>query len=169
MQSVYIRSNDHQKVQKTLEVIKLMEQNGVKPTLASYKHVLSACSRVPQEASETLKKKAVEIAAIVLEYLRDNDEIRPDSHSYNTVLWVCNLISDEQERRETINAVFQMCCRDGYLSRQFLATLKQIAGSSQFYTMVGHTKGHVDVTLLDPSWSRNTDLIQQFSPSRRKK
>lgn len=169
LQSVYIRSDDDQKVQKALKVIKLMEENGIKPALTSYKHVLSACSRVPQHASEHLKEKVVEIAARILEFLRNSDDLNPDSQSYNSLIWVCNLVSDPQEKNETIKAVFRMCCQDGFLNRQCLGSLKQVAGSNQFYELVGHKKGHVDVTFLDPFWSRNAEITQEFSPSRRKR
>mmetsp|Transcript_12102 Transcript_12102/g.22648 ORF Transcript_12102/g.22648 Transcript_12102/m.22648 type:complete len:897 (+) Transcript_12102:266-2956(+) len=168
LQSVYIRSDDHEKVQKTLKVIKVMEENGIKPTLTSYKHVLSACSRVPRHASEQIKQKAVEIAARILEFLRNSNDLNPDSQTYNSLLWVCSLVSDPKEKYETINAVFKMCCQDGFLSRQCLGSLKQVAGNEQFYELVGHKQGHVDVTVLDPSWSRNADNIQNFSPSRRR-
>lgn len=169
LQSVYIRSDDDQKVQKALRVIKQMEDNGIKPALTSYNHVLSACSRVPQHANDQLKEKVVEIAAKILEFLRNSEDLNPVSHTYNSLFWVCNLVSDPQERRKTVNAVFRMCCQDGFLNRQCLASLKQVAGSRQFYELVGHKTGHVDITVLDPSWSRNVEGIQEFSPSRRQK
>lgn len=159
LQSVYIRSDEPNKVQKTLGVIKLMEENGLTPDIVSYNSVLSACSRLPPNIDEKLRRNAIEIAAKVVEFLRSDASLSPDSQSYNSLLWVCNDISDEIEKRQTIQAVFQMCCKDGLLSRHFLGTLKQVAGH-QFFQLVGRERGHVDISELDPSWSRNANSGQ---------
>lgn len=169
LQSVYIRSDDPRKAQMTLQVVQLMHEHNIRPTVICYNHVLSACSRVPQDASDAIKKKAFEIAARVLEVLKNDKQLQPNSQSYNSLLWVCNLISDPQEKQDTVKAVFQMCCQDGFLNRKILASVKQVAGDACFYKLLGKTKGHVDITILDPSWSRNAAYIENFSPSRRKK
>lgn len=157
LQSVYIRSGDPNKAKKSLGVIKMMEDYGLRPEVSSYNSVLSACSRPPPDTDEKLRRNAIEIAAKVVEFLRSDDSnLKPDSQSYNSLLWVCDGISDENEKRQTIHAVFQMCCNDGLLNRRFLASLKQVA-RDQFFKLVGRQGGHVNVSDLDPSWSQNIE------------
>ena len=157
LQTVYVHSDSFDKAKKSLGVIKLMEENGIQPGVRAYNGVIRACSHLPLNAELETKKVAVEMAARVLHVLQSGIDLSPDSSSYNDLVSVCKLITDPEEKHQTVHAIFKKCCDDGLLNRNILATLKHVAGR-QFWALVGKNRGHVDVTSLDPSWSRNVRI-----------
>lgn len=158
LQLVYSRSDDLDKHKKALGVIKMMEDNGLRPELPHYNLVLSACSRLPLDAKEHIKDSAINMAASVLNVLQSSKTMRLDSAVYCNFFWVCNLITSDKEKSQTIEALFQKCCADGLLDKLCIVALKRVAGN-QFWSLVGRNGGHVDIASLDPSWSRNAVRI----------
>jgi len=132
---------------------------GIKPDIIAYNSVLSACSRIPPHASEKVRNNAVDIAAMVLNHVRQSDDVEPDAYSYSSIFWVCNAIRDREEKSLTIEAIFKTCCKDGLVNKMIIATLRKVAGA-QFWTLINReggaaAGGFVDVNDLDRSWSRN--------------
>ncbi len=157
LQTVYIQSDSFDKARKSLSVVKLMEDNGIRPGVRAYNGVIKACSRISPDADLETKRSTVEIAARVLHVLQNSEELNPDSITYNDLISLCKLISDAEEKSLTIRALFKQCCNGGVLNRSILATLKEVAGND-FWILVGRDRGHVDITSLDPKWSRNVRI-----------
>ncbi len=166
--NIYVQSNMENKVHKVLGVLRKMKDHDVEPTVRTYNHLLSACSRLPVNSSQESKAYAIHVAVTTLKFMQDSGDdpsacLSPDSVSYNHMLHACNrCIDNEEERRVAMEAVFQRCCTDGFVNRIILGTLRKFSGA-HFWSILGMderrgSQHYIDINDLDPSWSRNAPM-----------
>lgn len=163
---VYAESKLEDKAEKALHVLSRLEDSGNKGDSVSYNSILKACSKSNSKKRQ-IRKRVLEISHIALHALRSRKDLKPDSYTYNSLLWISDKFIDHpEERRATIKALFQSCCNDGEVNKFLIGTFKKVAPRDLFLELIGDKMGideFIDIQNLPREWTRNSHGVLRSS------
>ena len=88
---------------------------------------MKACAKTNTN-NEQVRQRVLDISKRTLDVLRRSKEFKPNSFSYNSLLWICDkMIQDPEEKRATIKALFESCCDDGEANTALIGNLNKVA------------------------------------------
>jgi hypothetical protein len=155
---VYAESRMQDKAERVLHVIKRMEKAGNEMDIVAYNTLLKACAKTNTN-NEQVRQRVLDISKRTVDILRRSKEFKPNSFTYNSLLWICDkMIQDPEEKRATIKALFESCCDDGEVNAALIGNLNKVAPRDLFFKLVGtytDQGNYVDIKKLPTTWTRN--------------
>jgi pentatricopeptide repeat protein len=153
--SAWTRSTDVRKAERARKILDAMIKGyragdaSLKPDVKAFTSVINACSRTDLRHDDQIRS-ALRLAIQTFEEMKNSPEYDDaNAVTYRALIKACShLATDPAERSRLLQSIFQQCCYEGMLSKQFLDTLKRTVSDEDLARLkIGGT--------LPFEWSRN--------------
>lgn len=153
--NAWANSRDPRKATRARKILNTMIEGykagdvNLKPDVKAFTSVISACSRIDLKHADQIRS-ALRLAIQTFEEMKNSPEYdEANSVTYLAVVKACSHLStDPAERSRVSRSIFQRCCHEGMVSKQFLDMLKRAVPHEDLVAL------NVEGT-IPYEWSRN--------------
>jgi hypothetical protein len=133
-----------------------IEYNRVGRLVGVFNSFVDLCS-TSQASTEEEGMEVLKEALNAIEIMQSNDNLKPNSATYSSLLQGCeNVLPKGEERQRLVEMIFRLCCDDGLVDDVVLTNLKSVATTEQYTRMVVAVSEDIDGTRMIPEvWTTN--------------
>ncbi len=154
------RSKDPKKATKAYEILREMEDSGLRITSFAYSNVLNSCAYT--HGTPSVKHNALRTAIIVLEEAEEKTGPQDRLNVvFGSFFQACaNLMSLEKEKvkmEKVVEAAFYKCCDQGQVDKMLLTQVRRACSKQLFLRIFGTCGSFPEVSMKDipNEWQKN--------------
>ncbi len=162
----WARARDPLKAKRVLKLLMEMREEyketgneHIRPTTLTYNTAIDACARC--QGSPEQKTESVKIAFAILKTIEMDDEIKPNSSTYSTLIRALNFLMPRGEDRNKVGkAVFEKSKKAGLVDNETLKNLKMVLDSTSLHdALEGNLdrNGELNLSTLPSAWKKNSN------------